>query len=504
MINVGIDLGTTYSSISHVNSHGVPALFPDRFDANEFRTPSVVHIGQDSCLVGQTVEDLLEDEPLLPIVRFVKLKTGTQDSIYTDSRGRDWSPTAVSALILRKLLQDVSAYANEDVEGALVTVPAQFGDAQRRAAKEAALLAGIPLPVLMEEPVAAATFHGLHESTREQTLFIYDLGGGTFDATILHASPDGLRVLATEGAVDVGGKAFDEAIMDEIGTDYHRTHGTLPLDDAATALELRRLAEQVKVKIGKPSVGQVRKTMLLCGKTYDFALTRSQYEGLITPLVDKTMDACDRCLKGAALAWAAIDKVVLAGGSVLTPLVQNRIRIASDKPGDKVIVQQPHQAVAYGAALLAQQASGKTDDDLPRVTQRICAYDLGIRVWDKRQGRPAVKPLIKRNTPLPGSASTTLYTSRSDQRRMIIEMVQSRGEEDKSLGYFEFGSIAKPRKNYPVELTVAYDIEGLVRVSARDPLTGAEMDHTMQDEHQAETASLLRQRELLESVRVNE
>ncbi|MBY0398930.1 Hsp70 family protein, partial [Myxococcota bacterium] len=400
--------------------------------------------------------------------------------------------------------RDADAFAQETIGSAVLTVPAQFGDAERRATKLAALLAGVPNPYLLEEPIAAATYYGVAEARRDSTLFVYDLGGGTFDATLLRTSPDGLDVLATDGSARVGGKAFDDAIMAMVAEDFRRAHGFDPLGDPVARVQLRRFAEDAKIRLGRAGKGQVRQAILLAGRTYDFFLTRTQFERLIAPLVDESIEAAQRCLQSAGLDWPKVDQVLLAGGSTLVPYVQQRVREAADKPGDRMVAQQPHQAVAFGAALVAAQRAGEIGG--ARLRQQVTSYELGMRVWDRKQNRPGVQPLIPRNTPLPARHAAIFYTTRPDQTRMILELTQTRGEgaEPMSLGHFAFGPIASPRKNYPVEVTVAYDGEGLVRVAARDPNTGSAMERMLDASEGGASLERKGQRDLVTSVRINE
>jgi len=505
MIHVGIDLGTTFSLIAHVNMHGVPTLFPDYLDANEFRTPSVVYVEGQRALVGSTVEALLDNEPSSPVARHVKLKMGNPEPAYVDAGGRSWTPPGISALILQKLLKDSELFANDRVETAVIAVPAQFGDHQRRATRNAAKLAGSGSPMLLEEPVAAATFYGYTSSQQSQVLFVYDLGGGTFDASVLQVTPQGLYVLATDGIENLGGKVFDEALVQAIEEEFRRVHrADVPLD-ATTQLELRRLAEQIKIKICKPGAGQVRQVLLIGGRTLEFIISRSQFEALIAPLVSQTMEVCGRCLESAGLSWKSVDRVLLTGGSSLIPYVQNQLKIVSQKPGDRVSVHQPHQAIAYGAAIVSGQMAGNGNAEGPSLVQNISFYDLGIRVQDKRQG-PVFQPLIRRNMPLPAKASTVVYTTRPDQRRMVIEVVQSKGggERALSLGHFSFGPIQSPRKNYPIELLLSYSLDGMVQVSARDLGTGEEMEQVMADASESDMSELLQQRETIKRISINE
>lgn len=503
MINVGIDLGTTFSTVSHVNAHGVPALFPDAKDASEFRTPSVVLFAPEGCLVGSVAEDILDEEPHLPVIRFVKLSMGKKKTVFEDQQGRSWSPQAISALILRKLLRDAEAFSGEEAGASVITVPAQFSDAERRATRDAAALAGIGELTLIEEPVAAATYYGASEKETEQTLFVYDLGGGTFDATILHGSPEGLFVLATEGAENLGGKRFDEMIRNAAVGDLPDAKPEALDSDPALNLQLLRYAEQTKIKLSKGRLDHVRQTVLVSSKVLEFMITRRQFESLITPIVEETIAISERCLAGAGLSWASIDKVLLVGGSTLVPLVSETVKRVSGKSDSGIVSRQPHQAVAFGAALLAGQASVDRESlEIPPLIQRIATSDLGIRVQDHETGEPAVQVLIPRNTPLPANHTSTYYTSRADQARMVLEIVQAkgRGSEARSLGYFAFGPIANPEINHPIEVTLAYDEEGLVKVTAKDPSTGQEMEHTIESDVQPEASRLRREREMVMSI----
>ncbi len=498
---LGLDLGTTFSLVAYVNAQGVPALFPDYHDANEFRTPSVIHIGEEGCLVGQALEELLEDEPALSQARFVKLEMGKLTSVYKDNHNNEWLPESLSALILKKLMRDVESFLHEEIDGVVITVPANFNDAQNKATKHAALMAGLPSPTLIEEPIAAATYYGYADKSGEQTLFVYDLGGGTFDATVLQSSDDGLYALATEGTNEIGGKGIDELIMAQVAQEFQRAHGSNPLEDPVAASQLRRFATETKLSLAKPGKNQVRKTLLLAGKTLDFVITKHQFETLINNLIDETIKVCERCLSAAGLEWMMIDKVLLTGGSSLLPLVLDKIAVACGKPRDDIICKQPHQAVAYGAALIANQRNNTDANKL----QRICAYDLGVRARNPETGEPMVQVLVKKNQAVPAAESTTFYTTREDQPRMVFEVVQQKGEGDqeKSLGYFIFG-IEQPRKGYPVEVTLAYDLEGMVKVTAKDPETGKVLEQIMDEDGQAMSTTLMEQKHWVEQVRVNE
>ena len=479
-MNLGIDLGTTFSLAGYLNPQGVPTLVPDAAQPQWLRTPSVVGVQGRQAWVGQALEALLLDEPQRSIVRGFKQHMGTDAAPYTDEQGRAWPPEALSALVLAKLLRDVEAHCGEQVEHALITVPANFSDAQRKATLGAAALAGLQHVSLLEEPIAAAAHYGHGRRDAEQTLLVYDFGGGTFDATVLHIADGRLYVLATEGDNQLGGRLIDQRLVEQLQVDVRRRYG-LDLEGDPAALEtLRRFAEAAKVALSQPGQGVMRKTVVLAGRACELGLSPQQVQAVVLPVVEATLAACERGLEGAGLGWGQMEHVLLVGGSSLLPSVGRALAAASAKPAAALAPRQPHQAVAFGAAVLAD-ASAMQGSTLEPVHQGVAPYHLGLRVRDAASGQARVQVLVKRNSPLPARATTTVYTNRPEQTRVILEIVQSKGEREpeQSLGYFAFGPLRAPRLNYPVELSLAYDSEGLVRVTAKDMVTGEALQREM-------------------------
>jgi molecular chaperone DnaK len=504
LIDLGIDLGTTFSLASYVTSQGVSALVPDSHEPTEFSTPSVVHIGSQDALVGNTIEQMLLDEPALSVARFFKLRLGEREVAYRDAQQRGWQPESLSALVLRKLLHDSRSALSEDVGSTVIAVPAGFGDAQRRATRAAAVLAGISDVQLIEEPVAAAFYYGLTDAARDQTLLVYDFGGGTFDATLLQASPTGVYAVATDGA-PVGGKNIDEALVDLIAAEYRQQYRVTPFEDPAAASQVLRFARETKLALGKPGASQVRRTLLLAGRTLEFVITRAQFDRLVMPLVEQTLAAVERTLSAGGLGWPLVDRVLLTGGSSLLPLVSEQMRRRSGKPGDAVICRQPHQAVAFGAGILAGRRRREAAGESAPVIQPVSSFDLGLRVRDKQTDKPGFHVLIPRNSPLPARNVAMFYTTREDQQRMIVEVVQRKESTGpvRSLGYFAFGPIARPRKNYPIEISLAYDVEGVVGVGARDGQTNKQVAQVMTVDEGALDRVLLEQSAWIQGLRIN-
>jgi molecular chaperone DnaK len=501
-MNLGIDLGTTFSLAAYVNGQGVPALVPDVLNANAFRTPSVIYVAGRQALVGDAIEELLSEEPGLAVARGFKLRMGQEPPAYRDPDGRAWSPEALSALVLKKLLRDVDTFMAENIDTCVITVPANFNDQQRRATQLAARLAGLSRVHLIEEPVAAAAFYGVTERSPEQTLFVYDFGGGTFDATLLQLSEGSLHVIATEGDARLGGQRVDEALIELLASEFRRQHGVSPLEDPAAREQLRRFAEEAKIALASPGRNQVRKTLVLAGRVFELAIAREQLDRIVLPLVEDSLRACQRCLEGAALSWSLVDRVLLTGGSSLLPQVAQRLTQVSGKRADALQSRQPHQAVAYGAALLAE-ALGRKPGVQP--LNAVAPYHLGLRVRDPATGQPKVEVMIKRNAPLPAKHTATFYTSRPEQTRLVLDVVQAKGDQEvvASLGHFAFGPLLKPRKNYPIEVTLAYDEQGIARITAKDMVTGTALEREFVSDENPDLHRFAEARMLVQAVEVN-
>lgn len=500
-MRIGIDLGTTFTLTSHLNAQGVPALVPDLHYPNEYRTASAVHIEGDTALVGRAIEEALLEDATLPVARGFKSGMGRDASAWVDRAGRAWTAEQLSAVVLRKQLRDVDAHLGEDVDLAVITVPANFSDQQRKATQLAARLAGLPSVHLIEEPIAAAAFHGFDARGAEQTLLVYDFGGGTFDATVLHIAGGRIYVLATDGHNELGGRRIDSAIMQLVQDEARRRHGIdLGADHAGLEL-VRRHAEEAKVMLGQPGRTMIRRTLLAGGRALDFMISRDMLDQVVRPLVEESMAICERCLEGAALNWGLIDRVLLTGGSSLLPQVHQRMIEATGRGGDFLHSRHPHQAVAYGAALIAEaHAAGAGNEP----TIAVAPYHLGIRVRDPATGADRIEALVKRNTPLPARHTATFYTSRADQTRIILDIVQSKGPADPvhSLGVIAFGPLRRPQRNHPVEVTLGYDAEGLVRITARDPVSGEALEREFSGGGDAALAQLQAGRGLVQGLRI--
>ena len=289
--------------------------------------------------------------------------------------------------------------------------------------------------------------------------------------------------------------------MQQVADEYERLHGQDPREDSTALVQLRQFATEAKLELCKPGVSQVKKTLLLNKRTVDFLLTQAQFNRLVDKLVDQTISVCQRCLEAGGIEWDFVDHILLTGGSSLLPLVREKLASITNRPKDGLSLKQPHQAVAFGAALIANQLFTNSEQ---KQLQRATSWQLGIRIAGAN-GKPCVKVMIDKNEPVPASTTVTFNTTRIDQPRMVIEVVQQQGEGDneKSLGFFIFSLPPNSPKAYPVEITMAYNMEGLVTTTARNPQTGQQLKQLMDENGASLDDELVNQKAWLDNILIN-
>ncbi len=438
----------------------------------------MVHIGQNGVVVGDLCEALITDDPSVSICRFAKLGMGKPDPIYVGHKEVSYRPEAISALVLKKLMKDAEAHLDQSITGAVITIPAHFNEAQRQATVDAGRLADLPVLGLVEEPVAAAAFFGIESSNLEETVFVFDLGGGTLDATILQSSPTGLYVLATEGSDNLGGKNFDEVIMSMVREQYETLYRADIRKDNEAMQKLRSFATAAKIEVNSGETGSVNKTLILGGKPMKVTFNRRHFDQGSEGLLEACEEVCERVLNAVSLSWQDIDHVILTGGSSLLPCVEQKVREISKLPAARIQRKQPHAAVAYGAALLAEQIYGKGETIAPPLKQSVTTNELGLRVMDPVKKKPVFRTLIEKHVPVPVAVKQTLYTHRADQNSITLELMQRKNdfEPPEVLGQFTFGPLAHPEINYPIEVEIGFSAMGRTTVIAKDSRTGARIE----------------------------
>ena len=462
---IGIDLGTTNSCVA-VMEGGEPVVIPNSEGART--TPSVVAFSKEGeRLVGQIAKRQAVTNPDHTIIS-IKRKMGTADNINID--GDKFSPQEISAMILQKLKADAEAYLGTEVTQAVITVPAYFNDSQRQATKDAGKIAGLDVQRIINEPTAAALAFGMDKEGTDQKIMIYDLGGGTFDVSILEIGDGVFEVLSTNGNTHLGGDDFDQKIIDWMVDGFKKDQGIDLSSDKMAMQRLKEAAEKAKIELSQMQQTQINLPFITADgsgpKHLDMTLTRAKFEELIHDLVEETRKPVENALKDAKLTPDDIGKVLLVGGSTRVPCVQEMVKKITGKEPDKGI--NPDECVAIGAAIQGGVLSGDVKDI---VLLDVTPLSLGIETY----GGVFTK-LIDRNTTIPTKKAQVFSTAADGQTSVEVHVLQGEREmaaDNKTLGRFQLSGIAPAPRGVPqIEVTFDIDANGIVHVSAKDMATG--------------------------------
>jgi molecular chaperone DnaK len=478
---VGIDLGTTYSAIAHIDAYGKPQIIPNA--ESERITPSVILFDGKTAIVGSLAKQNAVAEPE-KVVDFVKREMGKSKAEFSrEFNGKLFSAEELSAIIIKKLKNDAEKYLGQPVTDAVITVPAYFNDAERTATMHAGQLAGFNVLQIINEPTAAALAYGLDKLNSDQTVFVFDLGGGTFDVTIMRIESSHIRMIASNGDHRLGGKDWDDVIVNWVADEFDAAHGENPLLDLQSYQDLYSRALSAKIQLSSRE-----KTTLVQnynGKSIKLELTRDEYEKRSRHLLEKTKAICEIVMQEAEMNWSQVDRVLLTGGMTRMPSVRQMIeqltggQMADDVNPDETVSMgaaiqgvlcQLHEEDDQGERVLPVEVRGRFsghDGSLIKVTN-VTTHTLGVVLWDEDRVEEYVFPMIKKMTAIPVEMKNSFGTAKANMKNAIVRVVEGESTlpaECTPLGVCDVELPPFLPKGSPVELTYRYDANQVLNVT---------------------------------------
>lgn len=464
---IGIDLGTTNSAIAYVNESGNPEIINNR--EGDRVTPSVILFEGESPIIGQIAKDCAVSDPL-NVVQFVKRQMANKKYKFITKDEIEYTSEELSAIILKKLKEDAESYLGEKIEKAVVTVPAYFDDATRKATYDAGKIIGLDIVKIINEPTAAAIAYGITKNRSEQNILVYDLGGGTFDVTLIEITNQKITIKATSGDKNLGGFDFDNTIINYVIEKFNEKYDIDLYEDDIAMQDLREKAEICKKQLSSRQKSMI--TINSQGKVIREEITRTMFEEWINPILDKTDIIIEQVVEDAAYSYGQIGKVLLIGGSTRMPIVSERIKkLMGIEPSLEI---NPDEAVAFGAAIQAvmldkeyEQKNNKYKD-LEIID--VNSHSIGIECRDTERDIEINSIILEKNSPIPSSNKKIYCTSMKNQQAIELKVTEG---EDEDLNYVRIvgtSDIDLPKglaKETPLEIEIALDENQIIHCFAR-------------------------------------
>lgn len=470
-MRIGIDLGTTFSAAAYIDSSGKAQIIANRDGSRT--TPSVVMFDGGAVSVG---EEAKRNSILDPynVCQFVKRQIGNADYYFEDEKGEKYSSEDISAMILKRIKSDCEDFLGEDINEAVITVPAYFNDAQRKATQDAGKIAGLNVLAVINEPTAAALAFSNSDGKSDGNVMVFDLGGGTFDVTVMKMSEDlnSIDILATGGHKNLGGFDFDNVIIQYVVEEFEKQNGIDLYEDDNVMQDLREKSEAAKKSLSNRSKANI--AVMSQGKSLKVEITREKYNEMIQSLLLNAQSIMEMVIEDANLKWSNLDKILLVGGSTRIPAIQNMIeKVSGIKPSYNI---NPDEAVAMGAAYYADQISDTVSNTEKVKINDVNSHSLGVlSVSDDDTMVNSI--ILPRNTKLPAKEYNDFYTVQDGQ--MEIELIVVEGEDsdpeyDTIVGKTILKLKSRPAGS-PVRIVMEYDINGMIHVRAIDMIDESDL-----------------------------
>ena len=484
-LSVGIDLGTTFSALAVVDKSGRPVIVKNR--EGQPITPSVIYFSGKEKIVGEEAKEM-QALGEANIASFFKRSMGNNDFVL-NLNGDDFTPTDLSAILLGKMKKDAEAELGEKITHAVITVPAYFNNFQREATIRAGEMAGLNVLRIINEPTAAALAYGLDRVSGEQTVLVYDLGGGTFDVSLVQINRETIRVIATDGDHELGGKDWDDRIATYLGQSFFQDHGVDPLEDSESFQDILTRTEDAKKQLSVRD--KVKVSIVHGGEKETYNLTRTQFEEMTQDLVERTRSLAGQVLSNSGLRWKDIDGVLLVGGSTRMPMVHRFVETMSGKKSLSGV--NVDEAVALGAAIQAHVDSAESGDSPGMFSLKrkkdihdVMSHSLGLVAENEDRSRYINSIIIPKNTPIPCSETRPYQIRTGRNRDNKVEVYMLQGESDNPLqcnilGKYVFSDVEhNPNQVAVLDIAYRYDRNGVVSVTAVQRETNKNLSLTIE------------------------